>query len=65
MPSLDSYGLNPSLTACVAYLRYMNSVAGSTSKPDEVRRRLAQIWIYIHFQNHVNNLEKVKQIVFR
>ena len=58
LPSVDSYNLNSSLTACVAYLRYLNSVAGSTSKPDVVNRRLAQIWIYIHFDNHVNDLEK-------
>jgi hypothetical protein len=58
LPSRDSYDLNSSLTACVAYLRYLNSVAGPTSKPDDVHRRLAQIWIHIHFETHVNDLEK-------
>ncbi|KAJ5152433.1 hypothetical protein N7492_009713 [Penicillium capsulatum] len=58
LPSLDSYDLNSSLTACVAYLRYLNSVAGSTSKPGHIQRRLAQIWIYIHFENYVNDLQK-------
>ncbi len=43
LPSLDSHDLNSSLTACVVYLKYLNSVAGSTSKPDDVHRRFAQI----------------------
>ncbi|KAJ6035553.1 hypothetical protein N7460_009728 [Penicillium canescens] len=58
LPSVDMYGLNSSLTACVAYLRYLNSVTGSVSKSDDVNRRLAQIWIHIHFENLVNDLKE-------
>ncbi|KAJ5766655.1 uncharacterized protein N7511_004271 [Penicillium nucicola] len=58
LPSVDMFDLNSSLTACVAYLRYLNSVTGSVSKSDDVNRRLAQIWIHIHFENHANDLEE-------
>ncbi|KAJ6027957.1 hypothetical protein N7540_003533 [Penicillium herquei] len=55
---VDLYSLKPSLAACVAYLRYLNSVGRSTAKPDDLNRRLAQIWMHIHFENHVNDLKK-------
>jgi hypothetical protein len=58
LPSVDMFDLNSSLTACVAYLRYLNSVTGSVSKSDDVNRRLAQIWIHIHFENHANDLKE-------
>lgn len=40
LPSVDMFDLNSSLTACVAYLRYLNSVTGIVSKSDDVNRRL-------------------------
>ena len=58
LPNLDSYDSKSSLTACVAYLRYLNSVASSNLEPGDVHRRLAQIWIHIHFENHVNDLDR-------
>ncbi|KAJ5640275.1 uncharacterized protein N7484_008137 [Penicillium longicatenatum] len=58
LPRVDLYVLDSSLTACVAYLRYLNSVGVSTAKPDDLNRRLAQIWIHIHFENYVNDLKK-------
>ncbi|KAI3276409.1 hypothetical protein DTO003C3_10208 [Penicillium roqueforti] len=58
LPSVDMFDLNSSLTACVAYLRYLNSVTGTVSKSDDVNRRLAQIWIHIHFENHANDLKE-------
>ncbi|CAG8316502.1 unnamed protein product [Penicillium camemberti] len=58
LPSVDMFDLNSSLAACVAYLRYLNSVTGSVSKSDDVNRRLAQIWIHIHFENHANDLKE-------
>jgi hypothetical protein len=58
LPSVDIYDLNSSLTACVAYLRYLKSVAGLVSKSEDVNRRLVQIGIHIHFENHVNYLKE-------
>jgi hypothetical protein len=55
LPRVD---LNSSLTACVSYLRYLNSLACSVSKSDDVNRRLAQVWIHIHFENDVNDLKE-------
>jgi hypothetical protein len=56
LPSIDTNGPNSSLRACVTYLSYLNSIAGSRSRSNDVNRRLAQIWIYVHFENHVNDL---------
>ncbi|KAI2766561.1 hypothetical protein CBS147339_8462 [Penicillium roqueforti] len=55
LPRVD---LNSSLAACVSYLRYLNSLTSSISKSDDMNRRLAQIWIHIHFENHVNDLKE-------
>jgi hypothetical protein len=61
VPRVDMYGLNSSLAACITYMRYLNSVTGSVSKPNDVNRRLAQIWIHIHFENHVNDLKEIEK----
>lgn len=42
----------------MAYLGYLNSIIGSVSSLDDVRRRLAQIWLHIHFENYINDLEE-------
>lgn len=55
LPRVD---LTSSLAACVSYLRYLNSLTCSVSKSDDMNRRLAQIWIHIHFENHVNDLKE-------
>ncbi|OQD76716.1 hypothetical protein PENANT_c125G07499 [Penicillium antarcticum] len=55
LPRVD---LNSSLAAYVSYLRYLNSLTCSVSKSDDMNRRLAQIWIHIHFENHVNDLKE-------
>jgi hypothetical protein len=52
------YGLNLSLAASGAYLRYLSSVTDSGLKPESVNCRLAQIWINVHLENHINDLKK-------
>ncbi|KAJ5646730.1 hypothetical protein N7490_003102 [Penicillium lividum] len=54
--SVDSDSFDSSLTACVVYLSYTNSITGSSSYLNDVRRRLAQVWLHIHFENMINYL---------
>ncbi|KAJ5178970.1 hypothetical protein N7492_002180 [Penicillium capsulatum] len=61
LPNFGSHDLKTSLTACVAYLSYLSSIDFSASKAKNLNRRLAQIWIHIHFENHINDLKESEE----
>lgn len=58
LPSIDASKLDSTLTACVAYYRYLNSIPRSASKIDDVYRRFAQIWLHIYFEYYINELRE-------
>lgn len=61
LPYLLDNGTNDcdwSVSACVVYLKYLDSANHSTSPLGDVLRRFAQIWIHIHFENYVNDLKE-------
>jgi hypothetical protein len=58
LPCIDASKFDSSRTACVTYYRYLNSILRSASKIDDVRRRFAQIWLHIHFENYINELRE-------
>lgn len=47
-----------SVSACVAYLKYVYSADHSTSLLGDISRRFSQIWIHIHFENNINVLKE-------
>ncbi|KAJ5216812.1 hypothetical protein N7468_009820 [Penicillium chermesinum] len=54
---VDSNRFNSSVTACVTYLACINSITGSGSNFNAVRRRIAQVCLHIHFENLINSLK--------